>query len=94
MSDWMIKYASLLTPLYLKLKQIQLAQPVIHVDEIRLKVVQQEKATCFMWGDCSGTDSPQENALPNMVLTPRLVLFYIASSKQLKLTGYRLSITS
>ncbi len=68
MADWMLKCSVLLEPLYLKLKQIQLAQPVLHADETRLKVIDQDKPTCYMWVYCTGTDSPEESDIRNIVL--------------------------
>lgn len=68
MAQWMIKCAELFKPLYLKLRQIQLAQPVIHADETRLKVINQDKSTCYMWVYCTGTDSPGESEVPNIAL--------------------------
>lgn len=43
MSDWVMKSAQLLTPLYEKLTQVLLAQGVLHVDETVVSVVKSDK---------------------------------------------------
>lgn len=50
MSDLVLKSAELLTPLYEKLTQILLTQPVLHADETVVKVVKSDKVTHYMWG--------------------------------------------
>jgi transposase len=68
MADWMIKCSALFKPLVERLKTIQLEQPVIQADETTLKVINEDKSTCYMWLYCTGTDSPNENPVPNIVL--------------------------
>ena len=68
MADWMIKCAHLLQPLYDRLHELILQQSVIQADETTLKVVKEDKSTCYMWLYCTGADSPQENDIPNIVL--------------------------
>lgn len=69
MSDWVLKSAQLLTPLYQKLTQILLSQSVLHADETVVNVVKSDKATHYMWVYCSGTDNIHPNNLqPNIVL--------------------------
>ena len=69
MADWMIKSALLLEPIIQQLKAILLQQPVIQADETTLKVIHEDKATCYMWVYCTGTDSPDRSSdLPNIVL--------------------------
>jgi hypothetical protein len=70
MADWMLKCADLLQPLYERLHELILKQPVIAADETTLKVVSEDKAKCYMWVYCTGTDSPQHNQtdIPNIVL--------------------------
>ena len=68
MSDWMLRCSDLLMPLYIKLKEILLRQPVIHADETPLKVIRAEKATSYMWVYCCGRDAVSENSMPNIVL--------------------------
>ena len=43
-------------------------QPVIQADETTLKVIREDKTKCYMWVYCSGTDSPQDNEIKNIVL--------------------------
>lgn len=70
MSSWLLKSANLLKPLYDKLHQHLLQQNVIQADETTLKVVESDKAKCYMWLYCTGTDSPENNYsdIPNIVL--------------------------
>ena len=72
MSDWMMKCAELLKPLYDRLHELILEQPVIAADETTLKVVKEDKAKCYMWLYCTGTDSPDNKLvgtnIPNIVL--------------------------
>lgn len=69
MSDWVLKSAQLLTPLYQKLTQILLAQGILHADETVVNVVKSDKANHYMWVYCSGTDTPHPmNIQPNIVL--------------------------
>jgi transposase len=70
MSSWLLKCADLLKPLYDKLHQILLLQGVIQADETTLKVIESDKAKCYMWLYCTGTDSPGNNysEIPNIVL--------------------------
>jgi len=72
MSDWMMKCAEILTPLYDRLHELILEQPVIAADETTLKVVKEDKAKCYMWLYCTGTDSPDNKLagadIPNIVL--------------------------
>lgn len=69
MADWMIKCADSLQILYDRLRQTLLQQAVIMADETTLKVIGEDKSTCYMWLYCSGTDSPNANSdIPNIVL--------------------------
>lgn len=71
LAAWIIRCSELLTPIYRRLKKIQLQQTVIQADETPLKVIHQEKSRCYMWVYCTGADSPkgkQPNPLPNIVL--------------------------
>lgn len=69
MADWMIRCSESLEVLYTLLRQILLQQSVIQADETTLKVVNEEKSTCYMWLYCCGADSPvPESSLPNIVL--------------------------
>lgn len=69
MADWMIRCSETLEVLYTLLRQILLQQSVIQADETTLKVVNEDKSTCYMWLYCSGADSPVPECLvPNIVL--------------------------
>ena len=68
MSDWMMKCSHLFEPLYQQLKNNLLAQQVIHADETPLKVINDDKSKSYMWVYCTGTDSPNQSIIPNIVL--------------------------
>jgi len=69
MADWVLKCAEALVPFCLLLRQILLKQPVVHADETTVKVLKEDKSTCYMWVYCTGADSPEVNhPLPNIVL--------------------------
>jgi transposase len=68
MTDWIIKCATLLEPLVERWHELLLEQSVIQADETTLKVVKEDKSTCYMWLYCTGADSPQESHIPNIVL--------------------------
>lgn len=68
MTDWMLKSADLFKPLYTRLQQILLQQGVIQADETTLKVINEDKVKSYMWLYCTGTDSPNQGAIPNIVL--------------------------
>lgn len=69
MSDWMLKCAELFKPIYNRLHELILQQAVVQADETTVKVVNEDKSTCYMWLYCSGTDSPVPNRnIPNIVL--------------------------
>ena len=68
MSEWMIKCATLFKPIIERLHEYLLQQSVIQADETTLRVLNEDKAKCYMWVYCTGTDSPQENGLRNIVL--------------------------
>lgn len=74
MSSWMLTISPLLKVIYDRMHRIQLQQSVIHADETPLKVIHEDKHTCYMWVYCTGTDSPNicstedKNTPPNMVL--------------------------
>ncbi|TWX45085.1 IS66 family transposase [Colwellia hornerae] len=66
MSSWMLRSAQLLEPLYMRLKEVLLAEPAIFADETPLKVINAEKATSYMWVYCCGSDRLSEKT--NIVL--------------------------
>ena len=68
MADWMMKSSHLFKPLYKRLQEILLQQVVIQADETPLKVIKEDKVKSYMWLYCTGTDSPNENHMPNIVL--------------------------
>jgi transposase len=68
MSDWLIRCSELLMPLYDVLKTKLLEQAVIHADETPLKVIQEEKATSYMWVYCCGEDKLNRQQERNIVL--------------------------
>jgi len=68
MSEWMMKCSELFKPLYEKLQETLLQQNVIQADETTLKVINEDKAKCYMWLYCTGSDAPTQSALPNIVL--------------------------
>jgi len=68
MAQWMIKSQLALQILYERLREILLLQSVIQADETTLKVIGEEKTTCYMWLYCCGTDSPNDSPIPNIVL--------------------------
>ena len=57
MADWMMKCGALFKPLYKRLQEILLEQPVIQADETTLKVINDERYKSYIWVYCSGTDS-------------------------------------
>ena len=68
MSEWMIKTSALFKPLVNRLHQALLTQPVIQADESTLNVLNEAKTNCYMWVYCSGTDSPRDHGIKNIVL--------------------------
>lgn len=68
MADWMMKSSNLFKPLYERLQQILLQQSVIQADETPLKVIKEDKVKSYMWLYCTGSDSPTQSVIPNIVL--------------------------
>ena len=68
MSEWMMKCSELFKPLYAQLQKHLLQQRVIQADETTLKVINAEKAKCYMWLYCTGSDAPTQNDIPNIIL--------------------------
>lgn len=98
MSDWVLKSAQLLTPLYEKLTQVLLTQGVLHADETVVNVVKSDKANHYMWVYCSGIDTIHpNNSQPNIVLfdyqpsrSARCVVDYLSGySGYLQVDGYQ-----
>ena len=71
LSDWIIHCAELFKPLHDRLHELILEQPVIQADETTLKVMNEDKATSYMWVYATGADSPngkiKDTAIPNIV---------------------------
>ena len=68
MASWMMKSATRFEPLYALLQKILLQQNVIQADETTLKVINEDKVKSYMWLYCTGSDSPTDNVIPNIVL--------------------------
>ena len=68
MANWMMKSSDLFKPLYARLQERLLQQPVIQADETPLKVIKEDKAKSYMWLYCTGSDSPTQGVIPNIVL--------------------------
>ena len=68
MADWMIKSSHLFKPLYARLQEILLQQSVIQADETPLKVIKEDNVKSYMWLYCTGSDSPNNSVMPNIVL--------------------------
>lgn len=63
-----MKCSELFKPLYEQLQKTLLKQSVIQADETTLKVINEDKAKCYMWLYCTGSDVPTQSAVPNIVL--------------------------
>jgi len=81
MSSWMLAITPLLKILYDRMRHIQLQQQVIHADETPLKVINENKHTCYMWVYCTGTDSPPENRRMKPDRAPNSVLYDYKNSR-------------
>lgn len=68
MADWMMKSSDIFKPLYARLQEVLLQQGVIQADETTLKVINEDKVKSYMWLYCTGTDSPNNPEIPNIVL--------------------------
>ena len=72
LSSWLMQSATLMKPVVDRLHDILLAQAVIHADETPVRVINEDKAQCYMWVYCTGTDSPTAQSSngdkPNIVL--------------------------
>jgi transposase len=79
MASWMLKLTPLLNRIYQHYQQILLQQSVIHADETPLKVINEDKVTCYMWVYCTGSDSP--DTLPDKNKPPNLVLYDYQASR-------------
>lgn len=69
MSHWMLRCAAAAERLVALFKEQLLAQPAIHADETRLRVLNDDRAMSYMWVYCCGADSPQDgDGSPPIVL--------------------------
>lgn len=68
MSNWMLKCAERLVPLYDLLHQELLTREVIWSDDTTLKVVEVQRSKCHMWVYGCGGDSPVPGQPPGIVL--------------------------
>ena len=75
MSDWMMKCGALFKPLYKRLHEILLSQPVLQADETTLKVINDERHKSYIWVYCSGIDAPVESKNDDEPLLRNIVLF-------------------
>lgn len=77
-----MRCATLLKPLYHRLVEIQLQQPVIHADETPVKVIREEKTQCYMWVYCTGADSPpHDKSPPDHDAIRRIVIYEYQNSR-------------
>lgn len=79
MASWMLQTNPLLQNLYERMRALQLQQGIIHADETPLKVIHEDKSTCYMWVYCTGTDSPGSNNDPHK--PPNMVLYDYQNSR-------------
>lgn len=79
MADWIIKTAKLLEPLVERWRELLLQQSVIQADETTLKVVKEDKSTCYMWLYCTGADSPATTINGSDI--PHIVLYDYQNSR-------------
>lgn len=68
MSNWMLKCAERLVPLYDLLHQELLTREVIWSDDTTMKVVEAQRSKCHMWVYGCGGDSPVPGQPPGIVL--------------------------
>ena len=75
MSRWLVAVSQKLEPLYQRMHDLLLQQPVLWADETTLKVIQSEKSKSYMWVYGCGGDKPppasptdKESPPPNIVL--------------------------
>ncbi|NND59864.1 MAG: IS66 family transposase, partial [Gammaproteobacteria bacterium] len=54
MAEWMMRCGDLLEPVYERLKDRLLQQPVIQADETPVQVIKEDKHRCYMWVYCTG----------------------------------------
>ncbi|PWW06865.1 transposase [Pseudidiomarina tainanensis] len=69
MSRWLVAVSQKLEPLYQRMHDLLLQQPVLWADETTLKVIQSEKSKSYMWVyGCGGDKPPPDGTSQNIVL--------------------------
>jgi len=69
MSRWLVAVSQKLEPLYQRMHDLLLQQPVLWADETTLKVIESEKSKSYMWVyGCGGDKPPPDGTSPNIVL--------------------------
>lgn len=71
MSRWLVAVSQKLEPLYQRMHDLLVQQPVLWADETTIKVIQSEKRKSYMWVYGCGTDKPppgNTSSPPNIVL--------------------------
>ena len=58
MSRWLVAVSQKLEPLYQRMHDLLVQQPVLWADETTLKVIQSEKSKSYMWVYGCGGDKP------------------------------------
>ena len=81
MSSWMLKVARALERLYQLMIKTLLSQSVINADETPLKVIHSDKAKCYMWVYCCGTDGPTVNNHTSTSNPPNIVIYDYQSGR-------------
>lgn len=77
MSRWLVAVSQKLEPLYQRMHDILVQQPVLWADETTLKVIQSEKSKSYMWVyGCGGDKPPPDSASP-----PNIVLYDYQDSR-------------
>ncbi len=68
MSRWLLKVSEKLRPIYQRMHDILLEQPMLWADETTVNVLDVDKSKCYMWVYGCGTDKPKPDGSPNIVL--------------------------
>jgi len=68
MADWMMKCSDLFQSRYNKLRKVLLQQTVIQADITTFNVLKEDKSTCYMCLYVTGTDTSNNQGVPNIVL--------------------------
>ena len=68
LSDWVLKSAELLNPVYERLQQILRQQAVLHADETPVNVIKEDRAQCYMWVYTTAAPCAGDTGMPEIVL--------------------------